>query len=316
MAIRFRTYILDDSGRLKRVPRRISEGLVFGDDAIPEYAGTRQRVIEVVVENEDGRPARILDAKGCFWTFDHRGCIDKDLEKSAWAAMQFAFEGEKGSRGKIVDLRPELKRKAFQNEHRWEVSSEDLDRVAADLWPNLVDSPEVTVVKGKAPRRPALSHDARDAIREIMGKISDIGSSLEDLSEHALKGLAFEARRLATAYPIEGGPIWAVVAGEADRYREIKARRRTGRGRWYACLTLFMEEEDKHVIREIDCIEVLCTTREEAVEAVRKLLVENAHRVSDKIRIETDVFSELEHVPRDLDDRLSDHDQSGQSEAL
>ncbi|HYF53199.1 MAG TPA: hypothetical protein VEA41_02960 [Salinarimonas sp.] len=83
MAIRFRTYILDDSGQLRRVPRRVSEGLVFGYDAIPEYASTRQRIIEVVVENEDGRPIRILDAKGCFWAFDKEGRIDKDLQRSA-----------------------------------------------------------------------------------------------------------------------------------------------------------------------------------------------------------------------------------------
>ncbi|HYF53200.1 MAG TPA: hypothetical protein VEA41_02965 [Salinarimonas sp.] len=174
----------------------------------------------------------------------------------------------------------------------------------------------MTTVKGKAPRKPPLSHDAKDAIREISMKIGEIERSLEDLSEHSLKGFAYEARRLASAYPHENGRVWAAIADEADHQREIKARHRTGRGQWYACLTLWLHEKPHRTMREIDCIEVLCPTREAAVEALCKLMAENTHRIGLNITADTEIFSEVEHVPRDRDDRPGPVDDQAEDVAL
>ena len=63
MAISSRLYIFDEGGAIKRVPRRIQDALVFGKDAIPEYASTRQRIAQVLVENENGKPTRVIDAQ-------------------------------------------------------------------------------------------------------------------------------------------------------------------------------------------------------------------------------------------------------------
>jgi hypothetical protein len=41
MPLSIRHYIFEDSGPIKRVPRRIVDSLIFGLDAIPAYAGTR-----------------------------------------------------------------------------------------------------------------------------------------------------------------------------------------------------------------------------------------------------------------------------------
>jgi hypothetical protein len=46
------------------VPLRLHDKLPFGEEAIPEYAGTRQRIATVVLDNESGKPVRILDATG------------------------------------------------------------------------------------------------------------------------------------------------------------------------------------------------------------------------------------------------------------
>ena len=62
IATRFHLFL--DEGSIRRVPQRIAYEMPFGRDAIPEYAGTRQRVASVLVESEGGRPARILDARG------------------------------------------------------------------------------------------------------------------------------------------------------------------------------------------------------------------------------------------------------------
>ncbi|KAB1071167.1 hypothetical protein [Methylobacterium planeticum] len=64
MAISVRYYVFEEAGPLRHVPRRVSDGLYAGEDTIPAYASTQQRIAEVIVENEDGKPARLFDARG------------------------------------------------------------------------------------------------------------------------------------------------------------------------------------------------------------------------------------------------------------
>lgn len=300
MAIRVRCYIFDADGTLKRVPRRVMEGLTLGDDALPEYAGTQQRAAEVIVENEDGRPVRILDAQGVIWAFDAEGRIDKSLNRSARKVMQFAFELSQKSSAKVVDLRPELQRKKWRNEFRWDLSGEDVDRIAADLWPALANAQSVKTVKGKAPKVPPLTSDARRVIEEIHAKLAATSASVDELTELALKGFTYEARRLAASSRIYG-PIWAAIAAEADKSREIKARHRTGKGAFFAAVRIWREDEPGYS-REVDSIERRCESKALAIETARKLLAENAHRFDDKVSLEAYVFSELEWVPGDDDE--------------
>ena len=56
MGISFRHYLFAEDGSLRRLPQRIVDELPSGRDAIPEFAGSRQRVAYVVLENADGRP--------------------------------------------------------------------------------------------------------------------------------------------------------------------------------------------------------------------------------------------------------------------
>ncbi len=309
MAISSRLYIFEESGAIKRVPRRIRDDLVFGHDGIPEYAGTRQKVADVLVENENGKPARILDAQGSYWLFDKEGRIDQDLRNRMFDAMQLAFSAPHNARGKVVDLQPELKRKKFNDQYRWNLTVEDLDRIAADLWPHLADAEEIKPVKGKAPKRPPLTSEARDALSEIEAKVSLITMALENLSEPALKGLAHEANRMAKArWGIR--PIWSAIAQQAEREREIKARHRTGRGVFYAVLHVWHATSPMHST-EVDTVEVRCAGKKAAIEAARRLLAENAHRFSENVTIEAEVVSELEWEPVVNDEPSED----GSSEA-
>ena len=59
MPISTRLYVLEPDGALKRIPMRVVNGLVFGADSVPAYAGTSQRIVQVLVDNEDGRPVRL-----------------------------------------------------------------------------------------------------------------------------------------------------------------------------------------------------------------------------------------------------------------
>jgi hypothetical protein len=305
MAIRFRHYLFEESGVIKRVPRRVCDALTFGEDAIPEYAGTKQRVAQVVVENEDGKPVRILDARGSYWTFDKEGRIDQALMESAGQAMEFAFRAPTNTRGKVVDLRPEIKRKQWQDATRWDLTAEDLERIAADLWPGLADASDIKTVKGKAQKKPPLTREASKAIDEIHGKIAAIAQEIKDLSEPALKGFAFEASRLAKAYSDERH-LWTAMAEEANKQREIKARHRTGKGMFYAVLHVWYADSPTHST-EVDTVEVRCDGKNAAIEAARRLLAENAHRFSEDITIEAEILSEQEWSS--VDDEQHDEDE-------
>jgi hypothetical protein len=291
MPLRFRAYLLEENGTLKRIPRRVSDGLVFGNDAIPEYANSRQKVVDVYVENEDGKPVRILDARGSYFEFDKEGRIDRTLGRRAWELVELGHQAERAARAKVVDIRPGIEQKKWLETHRWEITAEILHRIAADLWPDK-EVPQLAAVKGKAPKRPPLTSDARNAIDELWGKIGSIESLVEDLSEVALKGFAFEARRISSSFS-DGRELWDTIATLADKAREIKARHRTGRGEWFAVLNVW-EEVDPREQRALDTVEVRCKTRKEAVLAAQQLLRDNAHRFSDRTTIEAEIHSELD----------------------
>ena len=248
MGITAREYIIEASGAMKRLRKRVLDNLIFTRDAILEYSGTTQRVVSTVIENEGGKPVRILDAHGYYWEFDNEGHIHKALQAAAFAAMDITFPARETD-AKVVNLTPEIKRREFQNKHRWDVTKDILDPIAADIWP-AYHGPltEITAVKGKVPKKPPLTLEARTILPEISAKLSVISYELSKLSEPALKGLAFEARR--TADFGEEAPLWRGLANECDRRREISSCRRTGKGVWYAVLEIF-QAESHNVSRSI-----------------------------------------------------------------
>ena len=194
-----RNYLFTEDGLLCRVAQRLAEELPFGRDAVPEFSGTRQRLALVVVENQDGRPARILDARGSYWQFDAEGRIDEDL-RERWAEhLDTSMAAARAKRAAVVDLVPEIKRREIEARNTWALTADDVDRIAADLWPG-VHGPadEVTSVKGKAPRKPPLTSEARWALDDIAKHVNAITGKLNGLSERSLKGLAFEAAGTST----------------------------------------------------------------------------------------------------------------------
>ncbi|WP_375458296.1 hypothetical protein [uncultured Enterovirga sp.] len=298
-------YLLEEDGVLRKVPRRVCDGLVHGNDALPAYAGTRQRMVGLVVENVNGKPVRILDAEGSYWSFDQAGKIDHDLHRQAAIALSYAFgeRKEPASEGKVVDLRPDFKKKQWQSQNKWNVTAEILDRITADLWPGSAQAEQLLSVKGSSAKRPPLTYEARSAVSELGSKIGSIVIELEALSETALKGLIFEARETA-AQEAEHRPLWEGVATQADRIREIKARRRTGTGIWFAVLRVWHQVSDREM-REMDTVEVRCKGREAAAEAAQNLLRENAHRFSENVTIQAELLSDLEW--QTIDDRSELH---------
>jgi hypothetical protein len=202
MTISVRFYIFADTG-LQRVSQRAMEGLAQGQDAMPQFAGTKQKIANVIVELEEGKPARITKADGSFLHFNAAGKVHKSLVNSGFEAMETfeALERSKRikSKSKVVDLSPKLNREKWEREHRWNLSKDDLDLISADLWKmKKAEVAKVVQAKGVQAVPPPLTSEARNAVREIHTHIFGIHGKLEFLTEPALKGLAFEARSLAS----------------------------------------------------------------------------------------------------------------------
>ena len=299
MGISSRHYLFLEDGSLRRVPRRVLHGLPFGMDAIPEFAGTRQRQADVVLENEGGKPVRILDVRGSFWIFDAEGKIDQGLVDGMGDWMRLVRD-EKTTRreGVVVDLVPELKQKEMRDKLRWTPTADEVDRIAADIWPGVHGpAPAVESVKGVVPKKPPVSYRAKDALSAIAREIGIIEERLRSLGEADLKGLIFEAHRTGS-FQDEAQAMWSGVAAEAERRQKIAAAKRTGRGEWYAVIEA-MRLESEHIIASIATAHVKGSSRKDAIAKGRVLLREKADWLSEGIEIEVRLYPALEWQPVD-----------------
>jgi hypothetical protein len=295
MTVSMRFYLFAPDG-LQRISHRVMEGLCHGEDAMPQFANTKQRVANVTVEIEDGKPARILSATGIFLSFDGKGKVHESLQRGGLEAMETFEALERSQRirpSKVIDLSPKLKHEKWERDDRWELTKADLDAISADLW-KMKKAPSATVIqaRGSKPIAPPLTNEARQAIQEIQGHVFGIGGKLEFLTEPAPKGLAFEARSLA-ANDFDNA-VWLGVASAADRKREILTRYRTGSGVWYASVDVIRWNHSRRSGETDSFVHEKCNSKKEAEEAARRLLAENAKYFSAEISVEARVVCDLE----------------------
>jgi hypothetical protein len=119
-----------------------------------------------------------------------------------------------------------------------------------------------------------LTFEAQQAIREIQTHIFGIDGKMEFLTEPALNGFAFEARRLASND--FDNAVWRGVAEAADRRRETLARYRAGAGVWYASVDVIRWDNSRRTGKSESFAREQCNSKREAEEAARRLLAENA----------------------------------------
>jgi hypothetical protein len=297
MTITERHYLFADDG-LRRLSKRVLEGLINGTDALPQYAGTKQRTAEVVLKNDDGLPVEILEARGSYLEFDDAGKIDRrDLAIVAFDALSTndAVKKSRSASGTVVDLGPSIERQQWERENRWKLSKEDLDMIAADIWGDV----KLKNVKGSAPKPPQLSYEAKSALAEIDARLAQIDFQLDRLSEAALKAVAFRARQKSRDG--RGDVVWNGVASLADYYCDVQARHRRGNGKWFAVILAYSSFPSDDVGR-IECIAFKeCNSKGEAEEAARALLAENAKHFTESTSIEAKLYCDLEWSPEDND---------------
>jgi hypothetical protein len=287
VGLSLRFYLFPEGARPLRISQRLLQGLVDGTDRVPEYAGTRQKVLEAVLESDDGKPVRIVDANGGYWTFDDKGDIGQGLQDRLRDFMDIAFDER--HTGVVVPLEPKRRRKELKDRSSWSPTAADLDIVAADIWPK-GRADRLKAVAGVAPKPPRLTFEAEMALKEVSKDFFMMDYAIDRLDVPALKGFAFEARRRGRE---DGHPeLFGALAQMADdRIARIKARN-TKQGTWYAWVSL-VRWDDHRTGEEIFHTHRKCVGREAAEQAARDLLREHADRVAYDTTLDSGVETEL-----------------------
>jgi hypothetical protein len=121
--------------------------------AMPQFAGTKQRVLEVFVQRLT-KTHHSISGRGIVYLFDANGFLD---------LKTLALEGPleisrfRSPEAKIVDLNPSIKRRRFKEQYTWKPTKTMLDNVWCDIEPR----------RAKGGRRLPLFH--RLSGRELCG---------------------------------------------------------------------------------------------------------------------------------------------------
>lgn len=293
-----RSYLFPDDGDPLRLSYRLVSGLVAGTDALPQYAGTKQRVLSAMLDLDAGKPVRISGTQASIWEFDDQGGIRDGLHKAVALAMDSMPTPMRSAGEKVIELRPRTKQAKLQKEYRWEPANADIERIIADIWPKK-RSDRLKSAQGVSKRRPPLSYDAKHAIEESSREFWKIANAIDGLKEPSLKGFAFEARHRADADG-DYGFLYRAVAEMADQRLEILGRWRIGKGTWYALVDVIMWD-DENVGTSVGSFHEKCTGKQAAVVAARRLLAEHAKDFGEHITVEAEVMTDLEWQVRQRD---------------
>ncbi|WP_378944400.1 hypothetical protein [Mesorhizobium sp. ANAO-SY3R2] len=291
----YRYYLFPDEGDPLRISQRLLEGLVAGRDAIPHYADTRQRVLSARLELEAGKPVRILETQASIWVFDDEGHIRDGLLQALVLAMDTLPTPPKDEKT-VVELRPRTSKRKLEEEFRWEPGQSEIDRVIADIWPKQ-KADRLKSIQGELKKKPPLTSDARWAIEQISTDFWKFANLISTLKEPSQKSFGFEARERAQE-ELEYAHLYNALAAMSDWQLEVQRRRRTGRGVWYAVVEVMLHRQDIKAYETAERFYERCSSRDEAVLAVRRLLVEHASKFTDYTTVEGELLTDLEWEQR------------------
>jgi len=290
MALSVRLYLIEEDGTVKRIPRRVADKMTSGADAIPAYAGTRQRVLEVVVENEGGKAQAIIRTIGSYLDFDGEGCVHESLRERLREVMDAVFTEPASPDGNVVSMKERRNHQIWEEKNRWKPDAELLDKIVGDL--SRKAGKTLPNVDGFAPKHAPLTYEAKSAIKEIGSKLSLVPWSIGQLSEKALPGFVQEARKRAKNDP-EDQFFWEAAALEGERQQELKRLRRTGKGPWIALFEVYRHTGPSSV-EEAFTKHLQCEGEAAAVEAMKELIREHHHLMGPGHSMESSTMPLLE----------------------
>jgi hypothetical protein len=143
-----RYYLWADDGPW-RLPNRLHQDLIDRKVALPQYAGTKQKIAEVFARRVGGDTFS-LRGQGNIFTFDKDGYLDL----SAYIeATSMVVEGTEPKRigENIFDVKPALKHQRFARENLWKPTPSMLRLLVTDFQPA---SPKIGAHKVRIMKRP------------------------------------------------------------------------------------------------------------------------------------------------------------------
>jgi len=115
----------------QRITERLHRELFKRNVTMPQFAGTKQRVLEVFVQRLT-KTHYSISARGIVYPFDDNGFLDV---KTVALEGSLEISRFRAPEAKIVDLNPSIKRRRFQEHYTWKPSKTMLDDVWRDIEP-------------------------------------------------------------------------------------------------------------------------------------------------------------------------------------
>jgi hypothetical protein len=294
-----RIFLFEEDGTLRHVPHRVMDGLVRGEDRLPQYANRQLRAATVLIYLVDGKPQRVASVSGSIFHFDNEGGLQRSLAASAMMALQTfdAVREATGPTATVVSLSPKLKRAQWERENRWQPTSADITRIVYAIWPEQagrpVERPKPAV--GIKKRRIPMSRLATNAAHECAMPAFNIQRQIDDLDDKDLKAFIANVREgLKHGDPVSN-EIWKGIVAAAEKRLEIRKTWRTGKGKWFAEVSKMVSDpEPRHTAESIAIEFRECQGKEAAIEAARQMLARHAHQFGERIEIEARIYPEIE----------------------
>jgi hypothetical protein len=129
-AITIRYYLWADDGPW-RLTVQLHQDLIARKVALPQYAGTKQKVLEVFARWIT-RDTYSLKGRGSIDTFDADGFMERDRaeELVGWVVERAQ---QKLTGGNVVNIEPTLRERRYKREHLWKPTASMLRLIEADF---------------------------------------------------------------------------------------------------------------------------------------------------------------------------------------
>jgi hypothetical protein len=134
-------YLWSAEGPL-RITDRLHRGLVQRSRALPQFATTKQKILEVVI-----RPfthdAHALSVRGLMYSFDADGLLDaKGKTEGLIPLPRF-----RASETNVIDVEPTIRARRIREENIWKPTKPMLDVVWSDVDPRRPRGPRLPVLR-------------------------------------------------------------------------------------------------------------------------------------------------------------------------
>lgn len=129
--LRVACYLWSEEGPL-RIPDRLHRQLAGGETALPQYAGSRQKIIEVLLQPLTAHSYAVR-ARGLVYAFDSSGLLDARAHTEAASLKVSRF---RASGNNIVDLEPKISARRSREQDTWMPTKAMMERIWSDLDPH------------------------------------------------------------------------------------------------------------------------------------------------------------------------------------